>query len=111
MPHYYSHQHQYNKEIKIINTVIHPDIEYAFYAAPFLILDILKINNLIIKVNELICKPSLRTPHIFTQLPRETFAIEAYSLLPIYATPLSEQLTPMVNNPRQLGEWVISTKH
>lgn len=47
---------------------------------------------------------SQRLPNIITQLPWDAFGIDAFSILPRYATTLSEQLTQTRKNPNPLGD-------
>ena len=78
------------QEIKILNIVIFSGIEYTFYATLFSIPDIKKL-KLLIKTHTV--RSPKTPPDILAQPSHETFGIEAFSLLPIYATTLSERFT------------------
>ena len=51
-----------------------------------------------------------RLPNIITQLPQDAFGVDAFSILPRYATILSEQLTQTRKNPSPLGD-IYQVKH
>jgi hypothetical protein len=95
-----SHQ----QKIKVLNMVIRPGIEYAFYATPFSIPDVREMDKLLIKYTKAIRSLTTSTLNIFNQLPQETFGTEACSLLPRYATTMSEHLTQTLNDPCPLGQ-------
>ena len=84
--------------------VIRPSIEYAFYTTTFSIPDVREMNKLLIKVTKAIHILTTSTLNICTQLPQETFGTEACSLLPRYATTMSEHLTQTLNDPCPLGQ-------
>lgn len=84
--------------------VIRPGIEYAFYATPFSIPDVREMDKLLIKYTKAIRSLTTSTLNIFNQLPQETFGTEACSLLPRYATTMSEHLTQTLNDPCPLGQ-------
>lgn len=84
--------------------IICPTIEYAFYAAPFLVPSIHKLDKLLIRLKNIICNIPKDSPSLLTQLPRDIFGIKGFSLLPRYATTCSEQLTQIFIDLGPLGQ-------
>ena len=90
-------------KIKILNSIICPSIKYMHFMPPFHVPNIKKLDKLLIKLINSICdipKHSLTS----LSIPLQTFNIEAFSLLPNYATTLYKQLTHTLNDPNPLGQ-------
>ena len=85
------------QRIKILNTIICLGIKYAFYAIPFFVLNIHKLDKHLIKLTKSIYNILRDSPNILTQLPQDAFEIGVFSLLPQYASTLSEQVTQTLN--------------
>ena len=64
----------------------------------------MKLNKPLIKLTISTCNIPKDSPYILAQLYREIFSIEAFSLLPRYATTLSKQLIQTLNDLRTLGK-------
>lgn len=85
---YHCHMSPCIKKIKIFNTIIQTGIKYAFYTTPFSILEITKLDKHLI--NPSITSPLVLQIPILAQLPQDKFGLNAYFLLPQYATTLAE---------------------
>lgn len=72
-----------------INIVIELGIEYIFYAVSFSTTDILKLDQLPIKLTNIICNIPISAPNIFATLPKDTLGMGTFSLFPRYATILA----------------------
>lgn len=90
-----------------INTIKYKDpqhnylpkhIKDAFYAAPFSIPNIKKLDKLLINLTKSICNIPKYSPDILARLPHKTFGSESLCLLPIYVITLSKHLTHTLND-------------
>lgn len=90
--------------IKILNMVICPGIQYTFYICHLSPPQTSAKWTYFSSTLQKLCVTSPLTPPTFTQLPCETFGIEVFSLLPIYATTFSGHLTQILNGLVQLGQ-------
>jgi hypothetical protein len=63
------------QKIKIINTIIRPEVAYSFHAIPYSISDIKKLDKQIISITKEICKVPRSTPNLATQLPHSLFLL------------------------------------
>ena len=68
------------QKINIADTVIRTGIAYSFYAVPYSILGIKKLDKKIIALHKTICEIPKCTSNITTQLPHNLFRIKAFSL-------------------------------
>ena len=80
------------QKISMVDTIIRARIAYSFYALPYSLLAIIKINKKIIAIQKKICGLPKCTPNIVTQLPHDMFGIEAFSLKNAYLRCIGEQL-------------------
>jgi hypothetical protein len=97
---------------KMINTVIKPGIVYSFYAVPYSMPNIAKLDQKIIALQKAICGLPKSTPNITTKLPHNQFGLNAQSLEIEYLTCIGKQLHNALNDPRRLGIIYIGlTKH
>jgi hypothetical protein len=68
----------------MVDTVIRVGIAYNFYAVPYSIPAIKKLDKKIIALHKTICGLPKNTSNITTQLPYDLFGIEAFSLQNAY---------------------------
>jgi hypothetical protein len=90
------------QKIKMVDTVIRAGIAYSFYASPYSMPDILKLDRKLIAFQKAICGLPKSTPNITTQLSHELFGINAFSLKIAYLTCIGEQLQNALNDPERL---------
>ena len=76
----------------MVDTVIRAGITYSFYAVPYYLPAIIKLDKKIIAILKKICGLPKCTPNIVIQLPYDIFGIEAFSLKNAYLRCISEQL-------------------
>ena len=91
------------QKIKILNTIIKPQIAYAYHAVLFPKLDIEKLDKLINTIIKETCNIPKSTANILTHLPHGKFGINVTSLLPDYIHCIGQQLLQVINEPCQLG--------
>ena len=87
----------------MVDTVIRAGIAYSFYAVPYSLPAIKKLDKKIIGIQKVICGLPKCTANIITQLPRDMFGLEAFSLKNAYLRCISEQLRNALNDPGRLG--------
>ena len=80
------------QKINMVDIVIRAEIAYSFYAVPYSLLAIIKLDKKIIAIQKKICGLPKCTPNIVTQLPHDMFGIEAFSLKNAYLRCIGEQL-------------------
>jgi hypothetical protein len=80
------------QNINMADTVIRVGIAYSFYAVPYSIPTIKKLDKKIIALHKTICGIPKCTSNIATQLPHNLFGIEAFSLQNAYLKCIGEQL-------------------
>jgi hypothetical protein len=91
------------QKLKMIDIVIRPGIAYSFYAVPYSMLNIAKLDQKIIALQKAICGLPKSTPNITTKLPHDQFGLNAYSLKTKYLTCIGKQLRNALNDPGRLG--------
>jgi hypothetical protein len=91
------------QKLKMVETVIRPGIAYNFYAIPYSMPIISKLDKKIIGLQKTICGLLRSTPNITTQLPHNQYGLDAYSLKIEYLTCIGKQLRNALNDPRRLG--------
>jgi hypothetical protein len=91
------------QKINMVDTVIRAGIAYSFYAVPYSLPTIKKLDKKIIGIQKVICGLPKCTANIITQLPHELFGLEAFSLKNAYLRCISEQLRNALNDPGRLG--------
>jgi hypothetical protein len=67
-------------KLKMVDTVIRPRIAYSFYAVPYSMPNIAKLDQKIIALQKAICGLPKSTPNITTKLPHDQFGLNAHSL-------------------------------
>ena len=87
----------------MVDIVTRADIAYNFYAVPYSMAAIKKLDKKIIGIQKVICDLPKCTANIITQLPHDLFGLEAFSLKNAYLRCISEQLRNALNDPRRLG--------
>ena len=87
----------------MVDTVIRVGIAYSFYAVPYSLLAIIKLDNKRIAIQKKICGLPKCTPNIVVQLPHDMFGIEAFSLKNAYLRCTGEQLQNALNDKGRLG--------
>ena len=86
------------------DTVIRVGIAYSFYAVPYSIPAIKKLDKKIIALHKTICGLPKSTSNTATQLPHDLFRIEAFSLKNAYLRCIREQLQNALNDKGKLGK-------
>ena len=92
------------QKINMADTVIRAGIAYNFYAIPYSIPAIKKLDKKIIALHKTICGLPKSTSNIATQLPYDLFRIEAFSLQNAYLRCIGEQLQNALNDKGRLGK-------
>ena len=83
--------------------VIRAGIVYSFYAVPYSIPAIKKLDKKIIALHKTICGIPKCTSNVVTQLPHNLFGIEAFSLQNAYLRCIGEQLQNALNDKGRIG--------
>ena len=91
------------QKINMVDTVIRARIAYSFYAVPYSLPVIIKLEKKIIAIQKRIHGLSKFTPNIVIQLPHDMFGIEAFSLKNAYLRCIGEQLPNSLNDKGRLG--------
>jgi hypothetical protein len=65
------------QKLKMVDTVIRPGIAYSFYAVPYSMPTITKLDQKIIALQKAICGLPKSTPNITTKLPHDQFGLDA----------------------------------
>jgi hypothetical protein len=91
------------QKLKMVDTVIRPGIAYSFYAVPYSMPNIAKLDQKIIALQKAICGLPKSTPNITTKLPHEQFGLNAHSLSTEYLKCIGKQLRNALNDPGRLG--------
>jgi hypothetical protein len=86
------------------NTVIRAGIAYTFYAMPYSMPTIKKLDKKIFALQKKICGLPICTPNVVTQLPHDLFGLEAFSIKNAYLTCIGEQLRNALNDKGRLGK-------
>jgi hypothetical protein len=91
------------QKINMVDTVIRACIAYSFYAVPYSLPTIKKLDKKIIGIQKIICGLPKCTANIITQLPHNLFGLETFSLKNAYLRCISEQLINALNDTDRLG--------
>lgn len=86
------------QKVSMVDTVIRAGIAYSFYAVPYSLPTIKKLDKKIIAIQKKICALPKCTPNVITQLPHDVFGIEAFSLKNAYLRCIGEQLRNALND-------------
>jgi hypothetical protein len=87
------------QKLKMVDTIIRPGIAYSFYAVPYSMPNITKLDKKIIGLQKTICRLPKSTPNITTKLPHAQYGLDAHSLKTEYLTCIGKQLRNAFNNP------------
>ena len=87
----------------MIDTVIRAGIAYSFYAVPYSLPAIKKLDKKIIGIQKIICGLPKCTANVIFQLPHKFFGLEAFSLINAYLRCIGKQLINALNDPGILG--------
>jgi hypothetical protein len=90
-------------KLKMVDTVIRPGIAYNFYAVPYSMPNIAKLDQKIIALQKAICGLPKSTPNITTKLPHDQFGLNTHSLRTEYLTCIGKQLRNALNDLGRLG--------
>jgi hypothetical protein len=90
-------------KLKMVDTVIRLEIAYSFYAIPYSMPNIAKLDQKIIALQKAIYGLPKSTPNITTKLPHDQFGLNAHSLKTEYLTCIRKQLRNALNDPGRLG--------
>ena len=91
------------QKIQMVDTVIRAGIAYSFYAVPYSLPAIKKLDKKIIGLHKTICGLPKCMSNAVTQLPHDMFGTEAFSLKNAYLTCIGEQLLHALNDKGRLG--------
>jgi hypothetical protein len=91
------------QKLKMVDTVIRPRIAYSFYAVPYSMPNISKLDKKIIGLQKTICGLPKSTPNITTKLPHDQYGLDAHSLKTEYLTCIGKQLRNALNDPGRIG--------
>jgi hypothetical protein len=91
------------QELKMVDIVIRPGIAYSFYAVPYSMPNITKLDKKIIGLQKTICGLPKNTPNITTKLPHDQYGLNAHSFKTEYLTCIGKQLHNVLNDPGRLG--------
>ena len=91
------------KKLKLVDTVIRPGIAYNFYAVPYSMPPITKLDQKITALQKAICGLPKNTPNITTILLHDQFGLNAHSLKTEYLTCIEKQLQNALNDPGRFG--------
>ena len=91
------------QKINMVSTVIQAGIAYSFYAIPYSLPVIKKLDKNIIGIQKIICGLPKCTANIITQLPHDLFGLEAFLLKNAYLRCISEKFRNALNDPERLG--------
>jgi hypothetical protein len=91
------------QKISMVDTVIRAGIAYSFYAVPYSLPTIKKLDKKIIGIQKTICGLPKCTANVITQLPHKLFGLEAFSLKNAYLRCIGEQLRNALNDQGRLG--------
>ena len=86
------------QRISMVDTVIRAGIAYSFFAVPYSLPTIKKLDKKIIAIQKTICGLPKSTANIITQLPHDLFGLEAFSLKNAYLRCIGEQLQNALND-------------
>jgi hypothetical protein len=85
-------------KIKMVDTIIRVGIAYSFYAIPYSMPNIAKLDQKIIALQKAICGLPKSTPNITTKLPHDQFGLKLRTF-----TQNRKQLRNALNDPGRLG--------
>jgi hypothetical protein len=90
-------------KLKMVDTVIRLGIAYSFYAVPYSMPNINKLDKKIIGLQKTICGLPKSIPNITTKLPHDQYGLDAHSLKTEYLTCIGKQLRNALNDPGRFG--------
>ena len=88
---------------KMVDTGIRPGIAYSFYAIPYSMPTITKLDQKIIALQKAICGLPKSTPNITTKLPHDQFGLDAQSLKIEYLTCIRKKIRNALNDLGRIG--------
>jgi hypothetical protein len=91
------------QKLKMVDIVLRPGIAYSFYAVPYSMPNIAKLDQKIVALQKAICGLPKSTPNNTTKLPHDQFGLNTYSLKTEYLTCIEKQLCNALNDPGRLG--------
>jgi hypothetical protein len=91
------------QKITMVDIVIRVGIAYSFYAVPYSMPTIFKLDKKIIFLQKKICGLPNCIPNISTQLPHNLFGMEAFSIKNAYLQCIGKQLLHILNDTFRLG--------
>ena len=92
------------KQNIMLDTVIWIGVAYSFYAVPYSMPSIKKLDKKLYALQKEICGFSNCTPNVATQLPHELFGMEAFSFKTAYLGCIGEQLKHALNDKGCIGK-------
>jgi hypothetical protein len=87
----------------MVDTIIRPGIAYSFYAVPYSMPNIAKLDQKIIALQKAICGLPKSIPNITTKLSHDQFGLNAHSLKTKYLSCIGKQLRNALNDLERLG--------
>jgi hypothetical protein len=91
------------QKINMVDIVIRARTAYSFYAVPYSLPTIKKLDKKIIGIQKTICGLPKCTANAITQLPQKLFGLEAFSLKNAYLRCIGDQLRNTLNDTGRVG--------
>ena len=92
------------QKIHMVDTVLRAGIAYSFYAVPYSLPSIKKLDKRLLALHKTICGLLKCMPNAVTQLPHDMFGTNVFSLKNAYITCIDEQLINAPNDKGRLGK-------
>ena len=92
------------QKIKMVDTVVRPGVAYSFYAVPYSMPAIRKLDKKIIATQKSIYRLPKCMSNAITQLPQNLYGLDAFSFKNAYLRCIGEQLQSALNDKGHLGK-------
>jgi hypothetical protein len=92
------------QKISMLNIVIRAGVAYSFYAIPYSMPSIKKLDKKLYALQKIICGFPNCAPSVAIQLPHDLFGMEAFSFKTAYLRCIGEQLKHALNDRGQIGK-------
>ena len=92
------------QKIKMVDTVLRPGVAYSFYAVPYSMPAIRKLDKKIIATQKSIYRLPKCMSNAITQLPQNLYGLDAFSFKNASLRCIGEQLQSALNDKGRLGK-------
>ena len=99
------------QKIKMVDTVLRPRVAYSFYAVPYSMPAIRKLDKKIIATQKFIYQLPKCMSNAITQLLQNLYGLDAFSFKNAYLQCLGEQLQSAFNDKGRLGKFYNGLTH